>query len=104
VAADLDAGRAVTRALTGFVTMEGIGGFRICFKGDPGRGVLQDDSFALEKAFNEAELDGLRTVAFELTLAVGRKAGGERDDWGDCLVGDAGRDAELKRGDTLTCP
>lgn len=84
--------------------MEGVGGFRTCFKGDPGRGVLQGESFALEKAFNEAELDGLRTVAFELTLAVGRKAGGERDDWDDCLVGDAGRDAELKRGDTLTCP
>jgi len=93
-------GRAVTRALTGFVSTEGLGGLRTCFKGDPGRDVLDDDSFALPEAFNEAELDSFRTVAAELTLAVGRKVGGDRDGWGDCLAGDAGLDAELKRGDT----
>jgi hypothetical protein len=84
----------------GFVTMEG--GLRTCFKGDPGRGVLDGGSFDLAKAFNEAELESFRTLALELTLAVGRKAGGDRDDWGDCLVGEAGLDAELNRGET--CP
>lgn len=80
----------------GFMTMEGLGGLWTCFKGDPGR---DGDSFGLAKVFNEAELDSFRTVALELTLAVGRKTDDERDG-GDCLVGDAGLDAELKRGDT----
>lgn len=89
---DLDAGRAVTRALTGFVTMEGPE-LRTGFEGDPGR-----ECVTLLMLFNETELDSLRTlVALELTLAVGRKPGGERDDCNGCLVGDTGLDGELKR-------
>jgi hypothetical protein len=92
VVVDLDAGRAVTRALTGFVTMEGLG-LWAGFEGDPGR-----ECVILLMLFNEAELDSLRTlVAPELTLAVGRKPGGERDDCNGCFVGDAGLHGELKR-------
>lgn len=91
---DLDAGRAVTRALTGFVTMEGPE-LRTGFEGDPGRECV---TVTLLMLFNETELDSLRTlVALELTLAVGRKPGGERDDCNGFLVGDAGLDGELKR-------
>lgn len=90
---DLDAGRAVTRALTGFVTMEGPE-LRTGFEGDPGR-----ERVTLLMPFNETEPDNFRTVALEPTLAVGRKPGGERDDWNGCFVGDAGLDGGFQRGD-----
>lgn len=91
---DLDAGRAVTRALTGFVTMEGPE-FRTGFEGDSGR-----ECVTLLMLFSETELDSLLalvTLEPPVTLAVGRKPGGERDDCSGCFDGDAGLGGELKR-------
>ena len=48
-------------------------------------------------ALKELELDSFRTVALLLTLALGRKGGGEREEVGSCFVGEAGLDLDWVR-------
>jgi len=46
------------------------------------------------EAHRELELFNFRRVALLLTLTLGRKGGGEREEVGDCFVGEAGLDLD----------
>ena len=60
------------------------------------------------EVLRELELDSFRRDALLVTLALGWKGGGEREEVGDCFVGEAGLDldwarAALKSTLAVTC-
>jgi hypothetical protein len=89
------------RALGELLSSDPFGNIRDGLKGEPGRERLGAETLLEWEALRELELDSFRTVALLLTLALGRKGGGEREEDGNCFVGEAGLDLDWGRADVF---